>query len=207
MAGVAGRPVALTQLPAEATAGETKGGTWMRKIVSGLFISLDGVVAAPDQWHFPYFDEEMGAAVQSMMDGSDAMLLGRRTYEEFASYWPTSTDDMAGHMNGIPKYVVSNTLTSADWQNSTLVSGDVSKELTRIKEQPGANLSISGSGTLVRSLLRDGVLDELRLLVHPIVVGTGKRLFDDGPQVPLRLTKSQTFGTGVLYLTYERADS
>jgi dihydrofolate reductase len=179
----------------------------MRKIVSGLFISLDGVVEAPDQWHFPYFNEEMGKAVQSMMVSSEAMLLGRQTYEEFAAYWPTSTDDFAGHMNGTPKYVVSNTLTSADWQNSTLISGDVIKELARLKEQPGGNLATTGSGTLVRSLLREGLLDELHLLVHPIVVGNGRRLFDDGPQVPLRLTDSQTFSTGVLHLTYERAAS
>jgi dihydrofolate reductase len=179
----------------------------MRKIVSGLFISLDGVVEAPDQWHFPYFDDEMGAAVQSMMDASDAMLLGRRSYEEFAAYWPTSTDDFAGYMNGTPKYVVSNTLTSADWQNSTLIRGDVVKELARIKEQPGGNLSITGSGTLVASLLREGLLDELHLLLHPIVVGSGKRLFADGAQVPLKLADSQTFGTGVLNLTYVRADS
>jgi dihydrofolate reductase len=179
----------------------------MRKIVAGLFISLDGVVEAPDKWHFPYFNDEMGAAVQAMTDGNDAMLLGRRTYEEFASYWPTSTDDFADHMNGTRKYVVSTTLTSADWQNSTLVGGDVRAELTRLKEQPGGNLGITGSGTLVRSLLREGLLDTLHLLVHPIVVGTGKRLFDDGPQVPLRLTDSQTFTTGVLHLTYEPADS
>jgi dihydrofolate reductase len=179
----------------------------MRKIVSGLFISLDGVVEAPDQWQFPYFNEEMGNAVQSLMGGSEAMLLGRRTYEEFAAYWPTSTDDFAGYMNDTPKYVVSNTLTSADWQNSTLVSGDVLKELARLKEQPGGNLGMTGSGTLVRSLLREGLLDELHLLVHPIIVGTGKRLFDDGPRIPLRLTNSQTFSTGVLDLTYEQADS
>ncbi|MDF5757573.1 dihydrofolate reductase family protein [Spongiactinospora sp. TRM90649] len=179
----------------------------MRKIISGLFISLDGVVEAPDQWHFPYFDEDMGNAVQAMMNDSEAMLLGRRTYEEFAGYWPTSTDDLAGHMNGTPKYVVSNTLTSADWQNSTLVSGDVVKELARIKEEPGGNLAITGSGTLVASLLRAGLLDELHLLVHPIVVGSGKRLFEDGAQVPLRLTDSTTFSTGVLHLVYGRADS
>jgi dihydrofolate reductase len=177
----------------------------MRKIVAGLFIALDGIVEAPNEWQFPYFNEEMGNAVQSLMNSSDAMLLGRRTYEEFAAYWPTSTDDFADHMNGTPKYVVSNTLTAAEWQNSTLISGDVIKELTRIKEQPGGDLGITGSGTLVRSLLREGLLDELHLLMHPIVVGSGKRLFDDGPQVPLRLADSQTFSTGVLHLTYEPA--
>jgi dihydrofolate reductase len=179
----------------------------MRKIVSGLFISLDGVVEAPNEWHSSYFNEEMGDAVQSMMASSEEMLFGRRTYEEFAAYWPTSTDDFAGHMNDTPKYVVSNTLTSAEWQNTTLVSGDVIKELARLKEQPGGNLGTTGSGTLVRSLLREGLLDELHLLVHPILVGTGKRLFDDGPQVPLHLANSQTLSTGVLYLTYERAGS
>src|SRR5690348_9673802 len=143
----------------------------MRKIVSGLFISLDGVVEAPQTWHFPYFDDEMGAAVGALMSSGEAMLLGRRTYEEFASYWPTATDEMADQMNGTPKYVVSTTLTSADWQNSTLINGDVAKELTRLKEEPGGNLNITGSATLVRSLLREGLLDELHLLVHPLVVG------------------------------------
>ncbi|MFB4290799.1 dihydrofolate reductase family protein [Nonomuraea sp. ATR24] len=178
----------------------------MRKIVSGLFISLDGVVEAPDQWHFPYFDDEMGNAVQAMMDGTEAMLLGRRTYEEFASYWPTSTDDLAGYMNDTPKYVVSNTLTSVtEWQNSTLVTGDLVKEIARLKEQPGGKISMSGSGTLVSSLVREGLLDELHLLLHPIVVGSGKRLFGDGAQAPLRLTGSQTFASGVLHLTYAPA--
>jgi dihydrofolate reductase len=179
----------------------------MRKIVAGLFISLDGVVEAPDKWHFPYFDDEMGGAVQALTSGNDAMLLGRRTYEEFAAYWPASTDDFAGYMNDTPKYVVSNTLSTPEWQNSTLVTGDVVAELTRLKEEPGGNLGITGSGTLVRWLLRQGLLDELHLLLHPIVVGAGKRLFDDGAQVPLRLTASETFGSGVLNLTYERADT
>lgn len=179
----------------------------MRKIISGLFISLDGVVEAPEQWHFPYFDDEMGTAVQAMMESGEEMLLGRHTYEGFAAFWPTSTDDVAERMNGTRKYVVSNTLTSADWQNSTLIRGNVYKEIAELKEQPGGNLGMSGSGTLVRSLLREGLLDELHLLVHPIVVGSGKRLFDDGPQVPLRLAESRTFGSGVLYLTYTRADS
>ncbi|MCW6009620.1 dihydrofolate reductase family protein [Micromonospora sp. CPCC 205371] len=177
----------------------------MRKIVAGFFISLDGVVEAPETWHFPYFNDEMGGAVQAMM--GEAMLLGRRTYEGFAEYWPNSTDEFADHMNNTPKYVVSQTLTSADWQNSTLISGDVVKELTRLKEEPGGTISTTGSGTLVVSLLREGLIDELHLLLHPIVVGSGKRLFDDGAQVPLRLIDSKTFSTGVLHLVYERADS
>ncbi|MFN8591808.1 MAG: dihydrofolate reductase family protein [Thermomicrobiales bacterium] len=181
----------------------------MRKIVSGLFISLDGVYEAPDQWHFPYFNEEMGAAVQVQMDAADAMLLGRVTYQEFAGFWPQQSSDevdIAGYMNQTPKFVVSHSLTDVEWQNSTLVSGNVREALTRLKEQPGKNISVVGSGTLVRSLLQEGLLDELRLLVHPIVVGKGKRLFPDGSgPVPLRLTESESFSTGVLALTYERA--
>jgi dihydrofolate reductase len=181
----------------------------MRRIVAGLFISLDGVYEAPDQWHFPYFNDEMGQAVDEQMKGADAMLLGRVTYEEFAGFWPQQSSDdvdIADFMNDTPKYVVSNSLKTLDWQNSTLVSGDIRAELTRLKELPGNNISITGSGTLVRSLLRDGLLDELRLLVHPIVVGSGKTLFPDGSgQTPLRLIDAQTFSTGVLYLTYQPA--
>jgi dihydrofolate reductase len=182
----------------------------MRKVVAGLFISLDGVVEAPGEWHFPYFDDNMGQAVGAQMSASDAMLLGRVTYEEFAAYWPVQgaegDAELAEFMNGTPKYVVSNTLKSADWQNSTLINGDVNAAIAALKEQPGKDIGITGSPTLVRTLLRDGLLDELRLLVHPIVVGRGKRLFPDGfDQIGLQLTDSQTFPTGVLYLTYKLA--
>jgi len=181
----------------------------MRKIVAGLFISLDGVVEAPDQWHFPYFNDEMGEAVDSQMAASDAMLLGRVTYQEFASYWPhQSTDEVpiAEYMNNIPKFVVSTTLDTLDWQNSTLIQGNVAEELTKLKGQPGKDIAITGSGTLVRSLLRDDLLDELHLLVHPIVVGSGKRLFEEGSaQTPLKLVDAKTFSTGVLSLIYQPA--
>lgn len=178
----------------------------MRKIVAGLFISLDGVVESPDQWHFPYFNDEMGQAVGSAMAASDTMLLGRRTYEEFAAYWPDQSSDVppADYMNNTPKLVVSTTLEKVEWQNSTLIDGhNMVEELTKLKQQPGKNISITGSATLVRSLLRVGLLDELGLLVHPIVVGRGRRLFEDGSdQVPLKLVDSKTFSTGVLSLTY-----
>jgi dihydrofolate reductase len=179
----------------------------MRKIVAGLFISLDGVVEAPHTWHFPYFNDEMGQAVTEQMGATDTMLLGRRTYEEFASYWPQQPNDVepAEQMNNTPKVVVSTTLKKLDWQNSTLISGNVAEELNRLKAQPGKNIGITGSGTLVRSLLRDGLLDELSLLVHPLVVGEGKRLFESGTgRVPLKLLASKTFSTGVLWLTYGR---
>jgi len=177
----------------------------MRKITAGLFISLDGVVEAPDQWHFPYFNDEMGAVVGKSMSESGTMLLGRQTYQEFASFWPNqnSDDPIAAQMNGTPKLVASTTLDSVEWENSTLIKGNVAEELRKLKAQPGQNIGITGSATLIRSLLRDGVLDELTLLVHPIVVGKGKKLFDDmEAQVPLKLIDSQTFSTGVLALTY-----
>ncbi len=177
----------------------------MRKIVAGLFISLDGVVEAPHEWHFAYHNDEMDAAVGAAMAEGDTILLGRQTYEEFASYWPHQNSDAEGaaYMNDTPKLVASTTLDTVEWQNSTLIKGNVAEELTRLKQQPGKNINITGSGTLVRSLLRAGVLDELQLIVHPFVVGHGKRLFDDmGTQVPLTLTESRTLSTGVLVLTY-----
>lgn len=180
----------------------------MRKIVAGLFISLDGVVEAPETWHFPYYNDEMGAAVADQAEGADIMLLGRQTYEEFAAFWPTQSSDepFADSMNKSPKLVASTTLDSVDWENSTLIEGDVPEALERIKSQPGKNISIVGSPTLVRSLLRAGLIDELRLLVHPIVVGHGKRLFEvEEAPIPLRLIEARTFTTGVQAMTYAPA--
>lgn len=173
----------------------------MGTIKSGLFISLDGVVESPDSWHFPYFNDEMGAAVGAMMAGNDAMLIGRKTYEEFASYWPTAdpSDPTTAQMNGTPKYVVSTTLSNPTWENSTVVSGDVKAEIVKLKKDQ--QLGVSGSGTLVRWLLEERLLDELHLLV----VGKGKKLFDDGEQVPLQLLSSTAFKTGVLHLVYTHA--
>lgn len=182
----------------------------MRKVVAGLFLSLDGVMESPDKWHFPYFNDEMGEAVGAQMAAADTMLLGRVTYQEFADYWPhQSSDDneIADYMNGTPKLVVSTTLDRVEWQNSTLIKDNVAEELTKLKRQPGKNIAITGSATLVRSLLRDDLLDELRLMVHPIVVGSGKRLFADrDDQTALKLVDSRTFSTGVLNLTYQPAE-
>ena len=178
----------------------------MRKIVASFFMSLDGVVEAPDQWHFPYFSDEMGAAVGALMAESDAMMMGRVTYDAWAAYWPGKTDKddpFADFINNIRKYVVSSTLDTAEWQNSTLVSGDLTEEITKLKRQPGKTIGISGSTNLVRSLMRHGLLDELRLLVHPIVVGKGQRLFEEGLEIPMKLTSSETFPTGVLSLAYQ----
>ena len=128
----------------------------MGHIKSGLFISLDGVIESPETWHFPYFNDEMGAAVGELMAGNDAMLLGRQTYDEFAAYWPTAdpADPMTAAMNGSRKYVVSSTLTEATWENSTVVSGDVAAELTALKQD--TRLGTTGSATLVRWPARAG---------------------------------------------------
>ncbi len=178
----------------------------MRKIKSNFFISLDGVVEAPDQWHFPYFNDEMGAAVGAGFATTDAMLMGRVLYDEWAAYWPEHADEPFGDvMNSMKKYVVSNSLQAADWQNTEIVSGDqAAQKLTDLKAQEGGDISMSGSATTVRWLLREGLLDELILLVHPIAVGGGlARLFPaDEPTMPLELLSAETFKSGVLNLRY-----
>jgi dihydrofolate reductase len=179
----------------------------MRKIVAGLFISLDGVVEAPQDWHFPYFNDEMGEAVADQANAADTMLFGRNTFEEFASFWPNQGSDVpfADVINNTPKVLVTTTLESVDWGPTTIIN-DV-ESVKALKEQPGSDISITGSPTLVRSLLREGLLDELRLLVHPIVVGHGKRLFETEDQpIPLKLIESKTFQTGVQAMTYAPAD-
>jgi dihydrofolate reductase len=179
----------------------------MRKIVSGLFISLDGVIEDADQWIGPWFSPELGQAVGSMIAAQDAMLLGRVTYEAFAAHWPHQSGDMADTMNGTAKYVVSGTLKSADWQNSTLIpAANAVADIAGLKQGPGKNMGMTGSATLVSSLLREGLLDELHLFVFPVVLGSGKRLFAaPGSRLPLNLIDSATFETGVAQLTYAKA--
>jgi dihydrofolate reductase len=179
----------------------------MRKIVAGLFTSLDGVVETANEWMGPWFNDELGQTIGSLMGAQDAMLLGRVTYQEFAGHWPQQTGEMADTMNGTAKYVVSGTLPSADWQNSTLIlAASAFAEIAGLKQQPGKNIGMTGSGTLVGSLLREGLLDELHLFVFPLVVGSGKRLFAaPGAQLPLKLLDSATFQSGVVHLTYAKA--
>jgi dihydrofolate reductase len=177
----------------------------MRKIKSNFFISLDGVVESPDKWHFPYFNDEMGAAVGAGFATADAVLMGRVLYDEWAAYWPEHADQPFGDViNAIKKYVVSNSLQAAEWENSEIISGDVAQKLTDLKAQDGGDIAMSGSPTTVRWLLRQGLVDELNLLVHPIAVGQGlARLFStDEPSIPLELLSAETFKTGVLSLSY-----
>jgi dihydrofolate reductase len=180
----------------------------VRKIKSYFFISLDGVVESPDKWHFPYFDDEMGAAVGAGFATADALLMGRVLYDEWAAYWPEHADEPFGDvMNSIKKYVLSNSLQAAEWQNSEIISGEVGEKLTDIKAEDGGDITMSGSATTVRWLLRERLLDELNLLVHPIIVGDGlARLFPpDEPSIPLELLSAQTFKTGVLNISYAPA--
>ena len=180
----------------------------MRKVVSGLFISLDGVVQSPNEWQFA-FDEEMGAALGRTLETADTILLGRVTFTEWAGYWPTVTSGedagFAKWINDSPKYVVSSTLDSVeDWANSTLVKGDLNTAIEELKAGEGKDITVAGSPTLVRSLLEQDLLDELVLLIHPVVAGEGrKKLFaDDAAQKKLELVCAQPTRSGVIIATY-----
>lgn len=181
----------------------------MRKIVAGLFMSLDGVAESPEQWAYQYGDDKMWEEIAAGVARADGILLGRRTYEQFAQLWPSQPSDMpmAAFLNNTHKYVVSATLGALEWGPASLLSGDITAGLTELKRRPGKNIQAPGSPTLVRWLLGHGLLDELRLTICPIVVGSGMRLFEDMTgQVRLELAESETFSTGALGVTY-RPDS
>jgi dihydrofolate reductase len=190
----------------------------MRKIMAAEFITLDGVVEAPGSgdttlpnkkgWSEPFMSEEIGMTIMGQMDASDAMLLGRKTYQDFAIFWPNvpEGDPFGDRMNNQTKYVVSTTLQKADWKNSTLINGDIPAEITKLKQQPGKNISVTGSPSLVRSLLQYDLLDELQLLLCPVVLGVGKRLFQEGNDTKvLKLVNSKTFSSGAVILNYRPA--
>lgn len=177
----------------------------MAKLVLAEFLSLDGVMEAPEEWHFPFIDDALGAHMLEDIRATEAMLLGRKTYDIFAAAWPGRDDEagMARHINGMPKYVVSSTLDSADWENSHLIRGNLADEVRKLKQLPVTNVVITGSAQLANALIRENLIDEYRLLVHPVVVGKGKKLFAEGTQVPaLTLVDSKVFGTGVIATTY-----
>ena len=183
----------------------------MRKISAGLLISLDGVVESPDRWGWArYMNEEMTRGIMAGVAQADAVLMGRRTYEQFAEMWPNQGSEvpMADFLNRSPKYVVSATLRAPlTWNNSTLLTGDLGAELARLKQLPGKDILIPGSPALVSSLLRLGLLDELNLNICPLIVGTGRRLFEDmEDEVSLNLVNSVTLSNGVLGVSYHRAD-
>ena len=190
----------------------------MARIVVSEFLSLDGVMQAPggeDEdrsggfehggWQGAYFDDAAGDAVREAMEKAGGLLLGRRTYEIFASYWPTApVEEWAKPMNNLPKHVVSTTLKEPlEWNNSSLIERDVPNRLATLKEQPGGDLLVFGSGDLTQTLMEHGLVDEYRLQVYPLVLGSGRRLFRDGnPRAALRLVDSTISNTGTLIVTY-----
>jgi len=189
----------------------------MRKVVASIFVTLDGVVQDPGGaegfelggWSFKYSgrSEEESTHAGDLLRASDALLLGRVTYEGFAKAWPSMTGGgwYADRMNALPKYVVSSTLDKAEWNNSTIIRGDLTEEVARLKNQAGQNLLVFGSGELVSGLLQQHLLDELRLLVYPVILGRGKRLFQEGPPIALTVADTMAFSSGVVLLTYHPA--
>jgi dihydrofolate reductase len=193
----------------------------MRKIVVSTFLTLDGVMQAPGDpqedteggfkhggWQLPYFDEESGQIMSESMAATEALLLGRKTYQIHAAYWPTAPadDPFAQKLNSVPKYVVSTTLDKVDeWNNSTLIKKNVPEEVAKLKQQSGSGIiSVTGSGKLAQTLLKHNLIDEYILWINPIVLGSGKRLFtNDGDLKKLKLVNSKVTSTGVVILTYQ----
>jgi len=183
----------------------------MRKLVVSAWISLDGVFDADTmpQWYTPFDSESRQTYIREGILACDAILFGRTTYEMLAPYWSSLHNDEMGvarKLNSAPKYVVSASLKKADWNNSTIIGKDVLAEITRLKEQPGREIQIEGSATLVESLMKADLIDEYRLLVHPIIAGKGKRFFKEGMVTGgLKLIKTQPLDKGVLVLYYEKS--
>jgi dihydrofolate reductase len=193
------------------------------RLVVGAFVTLDGVMQAPGGpeedrsggfdhggWLVPYFDDLMGQVMDDWIRRADGLLLGRKTYEIFAAHWPyvTGDDPIAAKLNSVRKHVVSRTLGKVDWQNSTLVKGDVVDAIRGLKGEPGEELQVHGSGELIQTLLKHDLIDEFRLWIFPVLLGTGKRLFADGT-IParLKLVETKTSGTGVVLQVLQSAGS
>jgi dihydrofolate reductase len=187
----------------------------VRKITAATFLTLDGVMEAPGSgditlpnhrgWSEPFMTPELGQLILNQMDNSDAMLLGRVTYQGFAAFWPSvpDSDPFGKRMNGLTKYVVSTTLDKVEWKNSQLIKGNIVEAIAKLKQQPGGNISITGSGTLIRTLLQHDLIDEYQISLCPVVLGVGKRLFGDlSEKKVLKLVDSKTYSTGMLLLTY-----
>ncbi len=177
----------------------------MRQISAGLFISLDGVVENPGQWGFQYMNDEMAKGISAGISKADTVLLGRKTYLEFAQLWPGQGSEvpMADFLNHSPKYVVSSTLEELPWKPASLIQGDIAREIYNLKQQAGGNIQVPGSPTLIRFLIQNGLLDMLSLTICPVVVGCGMHLFDDMDiSFKLKLVHSTTLTTGAIGATY-----
>ena len=178
----------------------------MRKVKIAEYVTLDGVVESPEQWHFGYVDDELNRTQWAFGEGCDTMLLGRVTYESFAGAFATAPadDPIASVLNAYRKVVVSRSLTDPVWVNSTVLAGDLVEGVRAMKEQEGGDILVNGSISVARALLAAGLVDELYLQVHPIVLGTGERLFD-GSRIPLELADTKVHATGVISATYRVA--
>jgi dihydrofolate reductase len=175
----------------------------MRKVKLAMYVSLDGVVENP-AWTGPFWNDELSQLQADYLFASDALLLGRVTYEGFAASWPAmeeSTGEFGKKMNTMPKFVASRTLERGEW-NATIIKGELASEVAKLKDQPGEDLLIYGSGDVVDELTRHRLIDEYRLMIHPVIVGSGKRLFNGGTTTPLHLVESTSTATGVVVLTY-----
>ncbi len=178
----------------------------MRKIIVTEYLTLDGVFEEPGHWSFDYWNEESMQYKRDELFSSDVQLLGRVTYEGFAKAWPTMPDtgDFGERMNSMPKYVVSTTLTNAEWKNTTIINKHVVEEIKKLKEQSGQHILVAGSGKLVHTLMQHNLVDEYRFMVHPVVLGSGKRLFPEGTEkVKLTLVDTKSFKTGIVVLHYQ----
>jgi dihydrofolate reductase len=179
----------------------------MRKRIVWEFVSMDGVMESPERWVMPFQSQDVAEFVAAQNLASDTLLLGKTTYEAFATFWPSQTHNefgFADKLNRMPKFVVSSTLNKAEWSNSVIINKNVVEEINKLKQQPGGNVGITGSATLVQSLMQADLVDEYRLLVHPIVLGDGKRLFRDGiASKTLKLVDTRPFSSGVVALSYQ----
>ena len=174
----------------------------MRKIIESTLVSLDGVIGDPHLWAMERFDEEAQKEALEGLRASDAMLLGRRTYEIFAGVWPARTGAYAERLNTMPKYVFTSTLRKVDWNNSTIIHGDVVAEAAKLKQQGGKGLILYGHGLLGQTLLQHHLLDEIHFSVHPVLVGRGKQLFREGAMAKLELISAKARRNGVVVLSY-----
>ena len=168
-------------------------------------LTLDGVMEAPEQWVSQYMDQEIGEYVMAALRQTDAMLFGRKTFQEMAAAWPDRTGDMADIFNSIPKYVVSSTLKDVTWNNSHVINGNIAEEVAKLKAQPGGILLVQGSADLVRLLAQHQLIDEYSLHVAPLVLGKGKRLFQEGAQARFQLANTKAYKAGMITLNYEPA--
>lgn len=181
----------------------------MRKIIATEYVTLDNIMEEPGKWSFPFWNDEAAKFKFDELFACDALLLGRVTYEGFAKAWPAMTDEagFSDRMNNLPKFVVSTTMDKAEWNNSTVIKENVVEEITRLKQQPGQDILLAGSGQLLHTLMQHDLIDEYRLMLHPIVLGSGKRLFHDGIATKtLKLVDTRTFSTGIVVLSYEPAE-